>query len=84
VFQAEVELLQSVEVRLKEEMAALRETCARVDSEKLETTAKLDEALVSCFGTCSSEPARCCVSGLARISECFPVVEWMEWVKVCI
>ena len=40
LFQAEVELLRSVEVRLKEEMAALRETNAQLEFEKSETAAK--------------------------------------------
>ena len=43
LFQAEVELLRSVEVRLKEEMAALRETNAQLEFEKNETAAAVEQ-----------------------------------------
>ena len=42
LFQAEMELLQSVEQRLKEEAAALRESNVQLELEKNETLAKLD------------------------------------------
>ena len=45
LFQAEMELLQSVEQRLKEEMAALRETSVQLELEKNETLAKLNANL---------------------------------------
>ena len=45
LFQAELELLQSVEQRLKEEMAALRETSVQLELEKNETLAKLNANL---------------------------------------
>ena len=46
MFQAEVELLQSVEVRLKEEMAAQREIITGLESAKVELTSKLDVSLL--------------------------------------
>ena len=45
LFQTETELLQSVEQRLKEEMAALRETSVQLELEKNETLAKLNANL---------------------------------------
>ncbi len=45
LFQTETELLQSVEQRLKEEAAALRETSVQLELEKNETLAKLNANL---------------------------------------
>ena len=60
LFQAEMELVQSVEVRVKEELTAQRQRNAQLESEKAELISKInvnEEELQKLTVSCSSNDA---------------------------